>query len=177
MGLMAREDKMIQMSNNSETLSAPSRIGLMGMKVISDRQVLWAVLGPSIGIALIDKSNRIGGLAHIMFSEKINANKNSHKFANVLIPKFIKLMVTKGACKENLQAKIVGGSKIPDTGTENPYANIGEDIEKDIRRILKKEDIPVVASDTGGEKGRKIKFYMPSGKIVIETIDSENREI
>ena len=74
-------------------------------------------------------------------------------------------MVTHGAKKENLEAKLVGGANMfpalkSDIGKENVLA---------AKLILKKEGIRLVGESVGGSQGRSVEFPIASGIVTVKT--------
>jgi len=70
-------------------------------------------LGSCVGICLWDTSSGFGGLAHIMLpdSTKIKNNSNICKFADTAIDELIRRLVSRGAVRARLKAKIAGGPR------------------------------------------------------------------
>jgi chemotaxis protein CheD len=70
-------------------------------------------------------------------------------------------MWKRGANRANLKAKAFGGGSILNTTEALPvhYQTVGEVNVRFIREFLQNENIPLVASDLGGEVGRVINFH------------------
>ena len=78
-------------------------------------------------------------------------------------------LLKKGASRQRLTAKVFGGSNVLGSGTSSKL-QVGENNIKFVFEYLKSEKIPVVSSNTGGDKPRKI-FYDPkSSKIWLKHI-------
>lgn len=90
------------------------------------------------------------------------------RYGNVAIPKLIFEMLDNGSQKQDLVAKLFGGGKI--LGEGNSFFHVGEKNIDVAVRLLKEFGIPVTASSTGGERGRKIWFDTGSGEVIQQYI-------
>ncbi len=87
----------------------------------------------------------------------------SPKYGNIAINRLIDELVALGASKNNLVAKIFGGGKVL---ADVKSFHIGERNIAIAYKILEEERIPVVASSTGGDRGRKIIFNPLTGDVL-----------
>jgi len=90
------------------------------------------------------------------------------RYGNVAIPKLISDMLNSGSQKKDLVAKLFGGGKI--IGEENSFFHVGEKNIDIAVRLLKEFVIPVKASSTGGDRGRKIWFNPVTGEVIQQYI-------
>lgn len=129
-------------------------------------------LGSCVGICLYDKVKKVAGLAHIMLpsSKEIKNNSNKAKFADSGIDELIHLMSKEGANKNNLIAKIAGGSQMFNFNSQNDMLRIGERNVNATKEKLKELNIRIIAEDTGGNFGRTIVFDSGDGSLNIRTI-------
>lgn len=136
-------------------------------------------LGSCVGISLYDKTNKIAGLAHIMLpsSKEIKNNSNKAKFADSGIDELINLMIKKGADRNNLTAKIAGGSQMFNFNSGNDMLRIGERNIRATKEKLKELSIRIIAEDTGGNFGRTIVFSSNDGSLYIRTIGHGEKTI
>jgi chemotaxis protein CheD len=95
----------------------------------------------------------------------------SPKYGNIAIDKLLEKMGQLGARRENLKAKIFGGGELIESGANGTL--IGERNIRVARLILEEKKIPVVASSTGGRKGRKILFFTDSGEVRHKFLDKK----
>lgn len=150
------------------------KVGMCDMQVVTPPDILsTSGLGSCIGICLYDPLKKIAGMAHIMLPDSTQArgNINEARFADTAIPVLINIMLTKGASKESLVAKIVGGAQMFNFSNLNNVMRVGERNGFAVLAKLKQEGIPVLAQDIGGNFGRSIKFDPEDGKVYISTLD------
>src|SRR5690554_6691861 len=105
------------------------KVGMADLNVTkAPHQLTTLGLGSCVGITLYDGVNKVAGLAHIMLpsSKEIKNNQNKAKFADTGIEELINLMTKIGADKNNLVAKIAGGSQMFNFNSNNQMLRIGE---------------------------------------------------
>jgi chemotaxis protein CheD len=133
-------------------------------------------LGSCVAIMLYDASSRIGGLAHILLpSEGLSLDsENRAKFPSTAIPLLLEEMRKRGAWGRPM-AKIVGGASMFASLLPQGGINMGERNVEATKRVLRLAEIPLVASDTGGEHGRSVYFHVTDGRVVVKSIKMGER--
>lgn len=144
-------------------------IGIGDLKVCKSPDVLVTyALGSCVGICLLDSSTGVGGLSHIMLPDSaagVNAAANPMRFADTAIPMLIREMERLGASRSRLRAKIAGGATM--FALANDKFNIGDRNVTEVKKMLAKERIPILAEDTGADYGRTVFFYPETGVMEI----------
>ncbi len=149
------------------------KVGIADLNVVKLPDRLTTIgLGSCVGIALIDKINGVGGLAHIMLpdSTKFANVTNSAKFADLAIPILIEKMKKCGAKERNLRAKIAGGASMFTFADSKVNMDIGDRNSKAVKYVLDSLKIPIDSEDIGGNKGRTITFDTTNGILYIKTV-------
>jgi chemotaxis protein CheD len=121
-------------------------------------------LGSCIGLAVIDQRRGIAGLAHVMLPEAIPGGGPAGKFADLAVPELLERTSALGTTRGVLKAVLVGGAQMFTLG-KGSSLDIGARNESAVRALLAAERIPVVASATGGSKGRTIRVF-PGGAVL-----------
>ncbi len=139
----------------------------------SDDVFISTVLGSCISIALFDPHKLLGGLNHFMlpFSSKNFSitQEEQGRYGDFAIELLINDMLKKGCKKENLQAKVFGGSNVLENG--GFYQNkTGLNNINFALNYLETEKIPIMANDTGGIFPRKIFFDPKTSKVYLKRI-------
>lgn len=156
------------------------RIGIADLNIAFPPERLITVgLGSCIGIALYDKINAIGGLAHIMLpeSKQFNNVTNPHKFADLAIPILVDRMIKKGANLKNIKAKIAGGASMFNFSDKSMNMDIGNRNSISVRLVLKNMNIPLLNEDVGGNKGRTMILDTAGYIVQIRTVGLEAKEL
>lgn len=87
-------------------------------------------------------------------------------------------MIKKGASKSRMKAKIAGGAQmfaLP--GAQTDFLAVGARNVKETTDMLSRMGIPLVASDTGGNKGRTVEFSTDTWILTIKTLGKGTSEI
>lgn len=156
------------------------RIGIGDLNVANAPTSLITVgLGSCIGIAVYDSKNKIGGLAHIMLPDSTQFSKitNEMKFADLAIPMLVNKIINMGADKKNLKAKIAGGSSMFNFTDKKMTMDVGSRNISAVREALKKQSIPIIAEDLGGNKGRTVTLDTSTGMFKIKIAGTDIKEI
>lgn len=144
-------------------------IGIGDLKVCKAPDVLVTyALGSCVGICLLDSSTGVGGLSHIMLPDSttgVNSAATPMRFADTAIPMLIREMEKLGASRSRLRAKIAGGATM--FALANDKFNIGDRNVAEVKKMLAKERIPILAEDTGADYGRTVFFYPETGVMEI----------
>lgn len=139
-------------------------VGVGDLKITRSPHYLKTLLGSCIGIVLYDPTKKIGGLLHIMLPKRNSDDLKLTKYADTGLPYFISQMVIgAGATRGMMHAKIFGGAKMFETNGK--LLNIGEANEEEVRRILRSENIKIIAAKTGGTKGYNIVVDTETGSV------------
>lgn len=149
------------------------KVGIADLNLVMPPDKIMTIgLGSCIGIALYDKRTRTSGLAHIMLPDSTQFKDITKplKFADLAIPILIKKMLDSGCDKRNITAKIAGGASMFNFSDKSMVSDIGKRNADSVKEILKKESIPVVAEDTGGNKGRTMILDSSDGMVTLKIV-------
>lgn len=136
-------------------------------------------LGSCVGIAVYDPATKVGGLAHIMLPDSLQARSadNPAKFADTALPAMVAEILQLGGVKSRLAAKIAGGAQMFSFANATDIMRIGERNAEAVRLVLKNMDIKLVAEDTGGNYGRTVELKLDTGIFKIKTIDKGEKDL
>lgn len=149
------------------------KVGMADLNICSAPDSITTLgLGSCVGIILFDSGKKIAGMVHIMLpdSTKIKNNENSAKFADTGIDALINKLVTAGANRNRLVAKIAGGSQMFAFSSNNDMLRIGERNIEASKNKLKSLGIRLLAEDTGLDYGRTIEFFPETGELYIKSV-------
>jgi chemotaxis protein CheD len=124
-------------------------------------------LGSCIGLALVDRRTGVAGLAHVVLpaSEGHSSGQNPLKFADRAVPELIDRVVRLGAHKPKLEAVLVGGASM--FAVSSATLEVGQRNEAAVREQLKSQRIPVIAAETGGNRGRTIRVHVSDMRVTV----------
>ena len=154
-------------------VSTDIKVGIADLNLVLDPGSIMTIgLGSCIGIALYDKTLKVAGLAHIMLpdSTQFKNNTNPMKFADLAIPLLIEKMEEQGCKKRNLIAKIAGGASMFNFSDKSIISDIGKRNAEAVKKTLKDKLIPIVAEETGGNKGRTMILQANDGSVILKVV-------
>lgn len=139
-------------------------------------EMISTVLGSCVSIALYDPIAGVGGMNHFMLAKDTsipndNSNQLMGRFGEYAMKLLIEDMEKKGAQFSRCTAKVFGGGNIFNSPL-NGVANVGDANIKFAFEFLKKHNITIKSSDTGGNLPRKIYFDPVTSKVYLKHIES-----
>lgn len=161
-------------------MSEVIKVGMADYKTCKgDDAVTTLGLGSCVGIAIRDPVTGIGGLAHIMLpdSTEIKNNSNRPKFADTGIEDMVKELISMGAGRTRLVAKIAGGAQMFAFGSKSDMIRVGERNVIASKKKLSQLKIPLLAEDTGDSYGRTVIFYPKTGEYHIKSVGKPEKVI
>ncbi len=113
----------------------------------------------------------MGGMSHILLPSSKRAKNITfpHKYADLSVGCLVYELISKGAHLKNINAIIIGGSRIFD----NMDVEISGDNIKTVKNHLSKLNIKIVKEETGGNKGRTIIYEPFNNNLVLVKLTSE----
>ena len=139
-------------------------------------EMISTVLGSCIAITLYDPKLRIGGMNHFMLvssSQTQDAQENSGRFGEFAVELLLNDMMKKGAQKKRMIAKVFGGSNMFKAAPSEH--NVGEQNIDFAFYYLERENIPIQASDVGGNYSRKVYFDPVTSKVWLKHVKEKPR--
>lgn len=135
--------------------------------------ILQAVgLGSCVAAILYDPREKVGGLAHIMLPVELRTRRPAPvgRYATTAIPQLIEEMLSLGAGRRGMYARLVGGAAMfdsilaedgPALGTRNIHA---------VRAALADASIPIRGEAVGGNFGRTVHFHISDGRVIVSAV-------
>jgi len=152
-------------------------VGIGEFAVARPPTVLTALgLGSCVGLLLYDPVPRVGGLAHVMLpaNPRPSQTPDSAKFADSALTLLLARMLAEGARRERLEARLVGGAHM---FASSPGEGIGQRNVSALRTLLRRQEIPLQATDVGGQWGRSIEFDLRTGLVRVRSFQRGERAL
>lgn len=157
------------------------KVGIAQMDVVkAPNTIRTSGLGSCVGVVLYDESKQIAGLIHVMLPDSSLGRSdaiNVAKFADTGIKALIELLKLEGVHAFKLKAKIAGGAQMFQFTSDKDSMRIGPRNVEAVKAELRKNSIPLIAEDTGGNSGRTIEFNPITSKLNIRTVNQGVSEI
>jgi len=125
-------------------------------------QRVTTILGSCISVCLHDPVAGVGGLNHFLLPAASHEAESSPRYARPAIERLIHLMLREGARPSRLEARIIGGARVL-AAFPDAHDHLGLRNAAAAAKLLASHRIPVVASDIGGDRGRKLLFIPRDG--------------
>ena len=149
---------------------------LMGEIEVSKRtgeELVARGLGSCIGLALIDHSSGVAGMAHIVLPESQSAKDDPGKFADLAVPALIAQVQRAGAVKRRLDAVLAGGARMFELGE----MDIGARNAAAVKAELARAGLKVRAADTGGNRGRTMRVTVGEFAVTVKEAGGEPKTL
>jgi len=127
-----------------------------------EEYLIDTILGSCVAVCLFDTEKKIGGINHYMLPLWNGSGLASPKYGNIATEKLIEKMLKNGASMKSLVAKVFGGANQMDSSMNIGTRNI--DIAK---VVLKQNGIKIIAENTGGTIGRKLRFNPGTNQVMM----------
>lgn len=155
--------------------SAPRRkVGLSDAAVATDGAVLvTSGLGSCLGVALFHPATGVGGLLHAMLPAAGDRPGADEKFVVEGIDALVEALAAAGADPDALRAKVAGAAKMIEFEVGEDAGSVGERNVAAAEAALAERGIPLVAADTGGDRGRSLRFETADGALLVSYAGGE----
>ena len=133
--------------------------------LFAEKEPHWVdtILGSCVAVCLYDSKLKIGGINHYMLPLWNGNGLASPKFGNIATEKLIEKMIKNGSSTVNLVAKVFGGANQIQSSM-----NIGDRNIEIAKEILASHNIKIIAENTGGSVGRKLRYDTGTGKVMMK---------
>lgn len=169
------------MSTAIAGLAAGPTVGIGQIAASGERDIVITALGlgSCIGLVLADPRAGVAGMAHVMLPESAPTSKGPPgKFADTAVPALLDSVLSLGADKSRLIAKIAGGAQMFGSGSGGGNLfNIGERNAGGVTRALDALGIRLRASDVGGNCGRTLQVTVGTGTVTVRVVGGEAVEL
>ncbi|SDB88901.1 chemotaxis protein CheD [Pelagirhabdus alkalitolerans] len=157
------------------------KVGIADLKFAkSPDRLRTSGLGSCVGVVVYDTTAKLAGMAHVMLPDSTSAkNKdiNPHKYADTSLKELIDTLLTQGAKKYALKAKMAGGAQMFSFSSSNDMLRVGKRNVEAVKAILEDYRIPIVSEDVHGSSGRTIEFSIDQATLEVRTVSEGTKEI
>lgn len=148
------------------------------IKVAGNKATMFVIpnIGTSLAVMIYDIQNRVGGIAHIVLPESsLSTTPYTEtipgKYADVAIPRLLEMFTEAGGQKRYSNVRMVGGAQLFNFGGgAGNLLNIGARNATAVRAAMSKQGLGIEKADTGGNKGKSLRFIVATGEIYVQQI-------
>lgn len=141
----------------------------------SEDAMIVTVLGSCVAACLRDTKNHILGMNHFLlpcdFGDDCARYGAPARYGMHAMELLINQMMRMGGDRRYMQAKVFGGGNVLKGITVN---NVGQRNADFVVEYLRRENIPIVASDLLGDYPRKVYFFPEDGEVKVKKIKRLN---
>ncbi|QHS08724.1 chemoreceptor glutamine deamidase CheD [Sinimarinibacterium sp. NLF-5-8] len=130
---------------------------------------LSTLLGSCVCACIRDPVLSVGGMNHFMLpddSREGSGGGNNGRYGAYAMEVLINEIMKMGGKKHRLEAKVFGGGAV----LAGMTMAIGERNAQFVLAYLAAERIPVIAQDLGGTVGRKVVYFVDSGRALVRHV-------
>ena len=158
-------------------------IGLGEMRVTDDANLVLVCygIGSCIAFTAYDPVSRIAGMAHFVLPEHAQGNAhtsaNPVRFVDAGIHHMLEQLAAAGASKTRTVFKMAGGARMVATPGLASKLNIGERNVESAKATTAAAGIRVRGEDVGGTRGRTVRMFAATGRVLIATVGGASYEL
>ncbi len=133
-------------------------------------------LGSCVAVFIYDPETRVGGVLHALLPRAPDEKRSNAKYADSGIRVLYSMIISKGANKRKLWAKLVGGARMfPNLDIQ--LRDIGGENVRQAKKTLRELGVRIVAEEVEGTKGRSAYYSLQDGTVTLKTAFSTDKEI
>ena len=137
------------------------------LMVVRDDGELRTLLGSCVGLALYDRSCKVGGLAHAVLPFSPGGYVSAGRFVDTAAAALVRQMSELAGRRVRPTARLAGGADMFRTGAPRPIGLLNIEASE---QVLAEMGIPIVGRHCGGTQGRRMTMDTSSGLITIEMV-------
>jgi chemotaxis protein CheD len=129
-------------------------------------RTLTTILGSCVSVCLWDRRGRGGGMNHFLLPRRGPDAPRSGRYGDSAIAALVSKVLTLGADRRDLRAKIFGGAHVLASVPVGARTLGNENVQVAIA-ALRDEGVQLVSEDVGGTRGRKLAFNTVDGTALV----------
>lgn len=161
------------MNSAATTQHKDSQVGMGQVALAHAPNLLSAVLGSCIGVALYQPRFHVGAMGHVVLPECQRRPGHPGRFADTAIEYMSRLLIDEGATLTGAVVKLAGGACMfgeADLADGPEVALAGQGTLDALRRAVRAAGLRVVAQHVGGNRGRRITLDCATGELRIKVL-------
>ena len=134
--------------------------------------VLNTLLGSCVAACICDTKAGVGGLNHFLLpddgSGAARTTSSASRYGVHAMELLINEILKMGGARSRLEAKLFGGANVI---ALSAVSTVGDRNQKFSLDFLRREGIPVTATDLGGDRARRVFFKPAANKVLVQVLD------
>ena len=137
--------------------------------VSAEPRIVSTVVGSCVSVFLWDARRKQGGMNHYLLPHAPLHDEASTRFGTSAIRVLLERLAGLGSQPAALVAKVFGGARVLQTTVQNEN-HLGRQNVDIALEELKRHRVPVLASDVGGVRGRRIVVHTDDGSAWVKEL-------
>jgi len=133
------------------------------MHVATAPCAIRTLLGSCVAVCVWDPEARVGGAVHYLLPRGRHSHGETGRYGTLAIPALIRAVHALGGRPGALKAKIFGGARVLPSLGSSSGSSLGDSNAAVAWEMLSAENVPVLGSDLGGDRGRRVLFQVEDG--------------
>jgi chemotaxis protein CheD len=129
------------------------------------------ILGSCVSVCLWDPKSCVGGINHYVLPQGPARDPSSFRYGVCALPELVSRVRVLSRATHGLEAKVFGGASVLSLGRGNHLAKANVELA---RQLLLGLQIPIVAEQVGGDRGRRIIFDFQTGAVWVRAVGDAN---
>jgi chemotaxis protein CheD len=127
--------------------------------------LVTTILGSCVAVCLFDAARRLGGMNHFLLP--FSSREASARYGDHAMPQLLGRMLAAGARRASLEARVFGGASVIPAFRGRA---LGADNVAIALQFLEAQEIPIVDTLIGGERGLKLRFDVGTGDVHLKLL-------
>lgn len=147
------------------------KVSIAEYAVSSEGTLTTSGLGSCLGVAIYDPRQGLGSLFHPMLPYRNgDSSRPPARFVDSGIDTVIETLLSEGANRSSLRAKITGGAAVVDFGTDDGDS-IGDRNVAAARETFAERGIEILGEEVYGSCGRTMRVDAATGEVTVKRTD------
>jgi chemotaxis protein CheD len=158
-----------QADGNGETLLPHVYLHPGQLYIATEPAVVNTILGSCVSVCLWSPELGIGGINHYLLPTGLKTSPTALRYGNVAIELLVEKLLRVGCRLDRLQGKVFGGACVLDA-MRGKGSHLGMKNAEIAMSALTAIRIPIMGSDVGGNRGRKLLFHPHDGSALVKLL-------
>jgi chemotaxis protein CheD len=128
------------------------------------------ILGSCVSVCLYDERRGVGGVNHFLLPHWVGTGAQNARFGCAAMRQLLAEVRALGGRTADLRAKVFGGACVLDAFGRADGEHLGTRNVRVALEALQTAGVPMLATDTGGRRGRRLLFTTDDGAALVRLI-------
>lgn len=132
------------------------------------------VLGSCVAVTMFHARAGLAAICHAVLPS--GGDPDGFKYVDVALPHMLEQFQRSQVAQGEIEVKLFGGADMFECIGDQPRRlSVGQQNIRTVTRLLDDYQLPLVASDVGGCRGRKLIFHSDTGVVLLKRLTGQDR--